>query len=71
MTTISLPTSMRSVAILRAALTRSSQAGLTRTMLGDCALRRWLRLDNDFAVLAHRHQEPPPPPTMAGRGPPG
>jgi phage terminase large subunit-like protein len=23
------------------------------------ALRRWARLDKDFAVLAHRHQEPP------------
>lgn len=60
MTTTCHETSMSSVAILRAALTRSSRAGLTLAMLSEIPeLRRWTQLDRDFIVLAHRHQEPP------------
>ena len=52
-------TSMNSVANLRAALTRSSQAGLEDEMLERVPeLRRWT-VDRDFAALAHPHQEPP------------
>ena len=60
MTTTCRETSMNSVAILRAALTRSSQAGLTLAMTEETPqLKRWIRLDKDFVTLAHRHQEPP------------
>ena len=60
MTTMSLPTSMNSVANLRAALTRLSQAGLTRRCWRRCrTCDRWIRLDHDFVMLAHAHQEPP------------
>jgi phage terminase large subunit-like protein len=60
MTTTCHETSTSSVATLRAALTRSSQAGLTLPMLTEIPeLRRWTRFDKDFAVLAHRHQEAP------------
>src|SRR5688572_12015758 len=53
-------TSMSSVATLRAALTRSSQAGLSLDMLAAIPnLRRWMLLKKDFAVLAHEHQDPP------------
>jgi len=55
------PTSMNSVAILRAALTRLSRAGLTQEMVGDPSLlSRLLQFTTDFISLAHRHQEPPP-----------
>jgi phage terminase large subunit-like protein len=51
---------MHSVTTLRAALTRSSQAGLTLPMLTELpTLKTWTRLDKDFATLAHRHQEQP------------
>jgi phage terminase large subunit-like protein len=51
---------MSSVAILRAALTRSSQAGLSEQMLAAIpTLTRWRQLDKDFASLAHAHQDPP------------
>jgi phage terminase large subunit-like protein len=37
------------------------EAGLTRQLVADPSLHRWiLRLDRDFITLAHRHQEPPP-----------
>src|SRR5256885_17266995 len=53
-------TSTSSVATLRAALTRSSQAGLSLDMLEHIAgLRRWTRAAKDFPVLAHLHQEAP------------
>src|SRR5439155_2370166 len=53
-------TSTSSVATLRAALTRSSQAGLSLAMLQEIAgLRRWTRAARDFPVLAHPHQEAP------------
>src|SRR5438132_9111644 len=53
-------TSTSSVATLRAALTRSSQAGLSLDMLEHIAgLRRWTRAAKDFPVLAHPHQEAP------------
>ena len=55
-----LPISMNSVQSLRGALKRLSQAGLTRELVADPSLHRWiLRLDRDFITLAHRHQEPP------------
>ena len=51
---------MNSVAILRAALTRLSRAGLTQAVLAEIPhLRQWTRLDSDFITLAHAHQEPP------------
>src|ERR1043166_5206893 len=60
MTTTFPPTSMSSVATLRAALTRSSQLRLTDKMLRTIPeLRRWTTLDSDFATLAHLHQRPP------------
>jgi phage terminase large subunit-like protein len=46
-----------SVASLRAALTRLSQAGLTQDWLAQASLPAQRRLQHDFAVLAHRHQE--------------
>src|SRR5258707_10540583 len=53
-------TSTSSVATLRAALTRSSRAGLSLDMLRAIpSLRRWSKFDRDFAVLAHAHQEAP------------
>src|SRR5438874_6119677 len=53
-------TSTSSVATLRAALTRSSQAGLSLDMLEHIAgLQRWTRAAKDFPVLAHPHQETP------------
>src|SRR6478609_8802192 len=54
-----LPTSMNSVTNLRAALMRSSIAGLEGPMLSELPLRPWVRFDRDFIALAHRHQEPP------------
>src|SRR5256714_10432788 len=60
MTTTFPPTSMSSVAILRAELTHSSQLRLTDKMLRTIpGLRRWTTFDKDFATLAHRHQRPP------------
>ena len=60
MTTTFPPTSMNSVATLRAALTRLSQAGLSLEALTKLpTLRRWTTFDCDFIALAHRHQEPP------------
>src|SRR5262245_8150442 len=54
------PISMNSVQSLRGALKHLSQAGLTRQLVADPALHRWIRrLDRDFITLAHRHQEPP------------
>src|SRR5437763_7598989 len=53
-------TSTSSVATLRAALTRSSQVGLSLDMLKHIpSLRRWTRAAKDFPVLAHPHQEAP------------
>jgi phage terminase large subunit-like protein len=57
--TTCLPTSMSSVASLRAALRRSSRASRTTKMLRTIAPRWWRRLDRDFIALAHRHQVPP------------
>ena len=55
------PISMNSVMNLRAALKRSSRAGLTREMISDPGLLNWLLpFEADFPSLAHRHQEPPP-----------
>ena len=54
-----LPTSMNFVTNLRAALMRSSIAGLEGPMLSELPLRPWVRFDRDFIALAHRHQEPP------------
>ena len=66
--TICRETSMNSVASLRAALTRSSQAGLALEMLKSMpGLTQWTRLDRDFAVLAHPHQEEPV--SAGNRGP--
>src|SRR5262245_7291818 len=60
MTMTCLPISMNSVQSLRGALKLLSQAGLTREIMADPLLLRWmLRLDRDFIALAHRHQEPP------------
>src|SRR5262245_5740942 len=61
-------TSTSSVATLRAALTRSSQAGLSLDLLREIpSLRRWALFDRDFPVLAHPHQEAP---TAANNGGP-
>src|SRR5689334_9537851 len=60
MTMISPPTSMNSVASLRDALMRLSQAGLTQPGVAQRKLLNgWTRLDDDFITLAHPHQEPP------------
>lgn len=61
MTTMSQPTSMSSVADLRGALTRLSQAGLSLAAVTELKpLRQWMALDSeDFVSFAHRHQEPP------------
>jgi phage terminase large subunit-like protein len=48
---------MSSVASLRAALTHLSQAGLTQDWLSQMSLPAQLRLQHDFALLAHRHQD--------------
>ena len=64
-------TSTSSVATLRAALTRSSQAGLSLDMLKEIAgLRRWTRVAKDFPVLAHPHQEAPAAANKATTGTP-
>jgi phage terminase large subunit-like protein len=55
--TICQPEPTTSVASLRAALTRLSQAGLTQDWLAQASLPARRRLQHDFAVLAHRHQE--------------
>ncbi len=60
MTTTCHETSTLSVSTLRAALTRSSQAGLILPMLTEIPeLSRWTTLNRDFATLAHLHQEAP------------
>src|SRR5262249_48279637 len=52
--------SMNFVESLRAALTRSSRAGLTHALMMHPSLQRSMRrLNKDFVVLAHIHQEPP------------
>jgi len=51
------PEPTTSVASLRAALMRLSQAGLTEDWLQQASLPAQIRLQHDFAVLAHRHQE--------------
>ena len=53
------PISMNSVTNLRAALKRSSRAGLDEGDDQRPALQRLLPLEADFPSLAHRHQEPP------------
>src|ERR1700752_670037 len=58
--TTTLLTSMNSVEILRGALTRLSQAGLTQAALQQPdLLSRAIQSDHDFITLAHEHQEPP------------
>src|SRR5690242_7332075 len=59
-TMTSQPTSMNSVTSLRGALTKWQQAGRTRELVNDPSLLgRMIRLANDFAIFAHRHQAPP------------
>ena len=52
---------MNSVTNLRGALELSSRAGLELDMLTAAApIHRWKKLADDFIVMAHAHQEPPP-----------
>src|SRR6185312_11925843 len=57
--TTSRRTSMTSVMNLRGALMRSSTNGFTKRLLTEHP-EITARLEPDFAVLAHRHQDPPP-----------
>ena len=57
MTTICQQIPTHSVSPLRTELKRLSGAGLTQAYLNQESLRTASRLDHDFAVLAHPHQE--------------